>query len=106
SSFADFFDIDWEAGNGRVLLPWLEGAMHAALDRGDAALRHDGSTQRLHAHVGTVRVPLAAASYAAVLGGDGGGAAPDLQALAARFDAARTAAEFDAARDALAEAVA
>lgn len=106
SSFAGFFDIDWEAGNGRVLLPWLEGAVHAALDRGDAALRHDAETRRLYVHVAAVRVPLSAASYADVLAGDHGNAHPELHSLSAHFEAARTAAEFDAAREMLADAVA
>ena len=44
SPHADFFDIDWEAGGGRLALPVLDGGLHQALEtRGVHAVNQDGA---------------------------------------------------------------
>ncbi|MEW2619413.1 malto-oligosyltrehalose synthase [Streptomyces sp. NPDC048106] len=59
SPYARWFDIDWDAGGGRLLLPVLGGPLGAEL----AHLTVDGEVLRLHDHVlplraGTERLPL------------------------------------------------
>ncbi|MER7917301.1 MULTISPECIES: malto-oligosyltrehalose synthase [unclassified Streptomyces] len=59
SAYASWFDIDWDAGGGRVLLPVLGAPLGAEL----AHLRVDGDTLRLRDQVlplraGTERLPL------------------------------------------------
>ncbi len=59
SPYARWFDIDWEAGGGRVLLPFLGGRLGDELER----LRVDGDVLRYHDHAfplreGTARLPL------------------------------------------------
>ncbi|CAK7280038.1 malto-oligosyltrehalose synthase [Streptomyces misionensis] len=59
SPYARWFDIDWEAGDGRVLLPVLGGPLGTQLEH----LRVDGDVLRCHDHVlplreGTARLPL------------------------------------------------
>ncbi|MFD4629245.1 malto-oligosyltrehalose synthase [Streptomyces sp. NPDC058284] len=59
SPYAGWFDIDWEAGGGRVLLPFLGGRLGDELGQ----LRVDGDVLRYHEHAfplreGTARLPL------------------------------------------------
>ncbi|NKI44499.1 malto-oligosyltrehalose synthase [Streptomyces physcomitrii] len=59
AAHAHWFDIDWEAGGGRVLLPVLGGPLGGELDR----LRVDGEELRYHEHrfplrPGTAGLPL------------------------------------------------
>ncbi|WP_416978279.1 malto-oligosyltrehalose synthase [Streptomyces sp. T028] len=59
SPYARWFDIDWEAGGGRLLLPVLGGPVGAELER----LRVDGGVLRYYDHVlplreGTAELPL------------------------------------------------
>ena len=59
SPYARWFDIDWEAQDGQVLLPVLGGPLGSVLDE----LRVDGDVLRYHDHVfplreGTARLPL------------------------------------------------
>ncbi|MEU1016281.1 malto-oligosyltrehalose synthase [Streptomyces sp. NPDC005898] len=59
SPYARWFDIDWEAGGGRVLLPFLGGRLGEEL----ASLRVDGDVLRYHEHAfplreGTEGLPL------------------------------------------------
>ncbi|MGV9353567.1 malto-oligosyltrehalose synthase [Streptomyces misionensis] len=59
SPYARWFDIDWAAGDGRVLLPVLGGPLGTQLEH----LRVDGDVLRCHDHVlplraGTARLPL------------------------------------------------
>ncbi|MFF1376252.1 malto-oligosyltrehalose synthase [Streptomyces sp. NPDC058308] len=59
SPYARWFDIDWEAGGGRVLLPFLGGRVGDELGH----LRVDGDTLRYHEHAfplreGTATLPL------------------------------------------------
>ncbi|MGW8730319.1 malto-oligosyltrehalose synthase [Streptomyces sp. NPDC055808] len=60
SPYASWFDIDWEGGDGRVLLPVLAGPLGAELDRltveGDV-LRH--GEMRFPLREGTAGLPLA-----------------------------------------------
>ena len=41
SRYADFFDIDWDALDGKVLAPFLDGTPEALLERGDLKLVRD-----------------------------------------------------------------
>ncbi|MEU1145836.1 malto-oligosyltrehalose synthase [Streptomyces sp. NPDC005863] len=59
SPYAHWFDIDWQAGDGRVLLPVLGGRLGDEL----AHFRVDGTTLRYHEHEfplrdGTEKLPL------------------------------------------------
>ncbi|MEU7580272.1 malto-oligosyltrehalose synthase [Streptomyces sp. NPDC041068] len=59
SPYARWFDVDWEAGGGRVLLPFLGGRVGDELGR----LRVDGQVLRYHEHAfpireGTEELPL------------------------------------------------
>ncbi|THC49272.1 malto-oligosyltrehalose synthase [Streptomyces sp. A1499] len=59
SAYAHWFDIDWEAGGGRVLLPVLGGRLGDEL----GVLRVDGDVLRYHEHAfpireGTAGLPL------------------------------------------------
>ncbi|GAB2906781.1 malto-oligosyltrehalose synthase [Streptomyces mayteni] len=59
SRFARWFDIDWPAGHGRVLLPVLGGPLETELDRlkvTDGALRY--WDHRFPLRTGTERLPL------------------------------------------------
>ncbi|HWH27165.1 MAG TPA: malto-oligosyltrehalose synthase [Pseudolysinimonas sp.] len=40
SLYADFFDIDWEAGDGRLRIPVLDESISDAIAAGDLQLRH------------------------------------------------------------------
>ncbi|WP_399931516.1 malto-oligosyltrehalose synthase [Streptomyces kanamyceticus] len=51
SPYARWFDIDWEAGGGRVLLPFLGGRLGDEL----TALRVDGDVLRYHEHAFPIR---------------------------------------------------
>ncbi|MGV9877802.1 malto-oligosyltrehalose synthase [Streptomyces sp. NPDC003006] len=51
SPYARWFDIDWDAGGGRVLLPFLGGRLGDEL----TALRVDGDVLRYHEHVFPIR---------------------------------------------------
>ena len=108
SEFADWFDIDWDAGDGRLLLPWLPAPLADLARDADLALGWDGERQRIHLHAGgSLRVPLAAAGYALALSPQGPEAdLGPLARLAAMFATARDRTGFDAARGALAAALA
>ncbi|MFI1678345.1 malto-oligosyltrehalose synthase [Streptomyces sp. NPDC020607] len=59
SPYAHWFDIDWDAGGGRVLLPFLGGRLGEELGQ----LRVDGDVLRYHEHAfplreGTAALPL------------------------------------------------
>ncbi|MYZ17521.1 malto-oligosyltrehalose synthase, partial [Streptomyces sp. SID337] len=59
SSYARWFDIDWDAGGGRVLMPFLGGRLGDELGQ----LRVDGNVLRYHEHAfpireGTAGLPL------------------------------------------------
>ncbi|MFH8610488.1 malto-oligosyltrehalose synthase [Streptomyces sp. NPDC018029] len=59
SPYARWFDIDWDAGGGRVLLPFLGGRLGDELGQ----LRVDGAVLRYHEHAfpireGTAELPL------------------------------------------------
>ena len=41
SHYADFFDIDWDALDGKVLAPFLDGVPESLLERGDLKLVRD-----------------------------------------------------------------
>ena len=56
SPFAESFDIDWEAGGGRLLIPVLGETLEQAAATG--ALRIEGDELRYHEH----RYPLAPGS--------------------------------------------
>ncbi|MGW0537202.1 malto-oligosyltrehalose synthase [Streptomyces sp. NPDC003032] len=51
SPYARWFDIDWDAGGGRVLLPFLGGRLGDEL----TALRVDGDVLRYHEHAFPIR---------------------------------------------------
>lgn len=52
SEFARFFDIDWVAGGGRVMLPVLGGPLEEVLDRGEisVSVEHGEAVLRYHEH--------------------------------------------------------
>ncbi|MDP9023101.1 MAG: alpha-amylase family glycosyl hydrolase, partial [Actinomycetota bacterium] len=64
SAQASSFDIDWEAGDGRVVLPILGRPLDEAIDAGDITLALDDDG--LHLHVPGDRLPLDPATYADV----------------------------------------
>ena len=97
SEFAGWFDIDWDAGGNRVLLPWLPAPLADLVEEADLSLHWDGPQGRLLLHAGELRVPLGAASYATVLSG----ADPTLDLVAQQFARAQDRGGFDAARAAL-----
>ena len=100
SVFSHYFDIDWDGGNGRVLLPWLTGTLDACVADGDAALRWDPAAGRLFLHAGPARVPLGARHYGEALADLGA----ELQPLRDAFSRADGPAAFEAARAQLAAA--
>ncbi|MDF2146209.1 malto-oligosyltrehalose synthase [Knoellia sp. p5-6-4] len=61
SEFAHWFDIDWEAGDGRVLMPVLGAALEEVLADGELAVEHSGGQNgdetvvRYHDHQFPVR---------------------------------------------------
>ncbi len=57
SRFADWFDIDWEAGGGRLVLPVLAAPRRACLERGEVRLEEEDGRVQLRA--GGLRLPLA-----------------------------------------------
>src|SRR5690606_29433335 len=67
SEFAGWFDIAWDEGEGRLLLPWLPAPLADLVADADLALRWDPDTKRLYLHSGELRVPLGAATYASVV---------------------------------------
>ena len=42
SPFATFFDVDWEAGGGRLVLPVLGDPLDSVLERGELRIERDG----------------------------------------------------------------
>lgn len=64
SPYARWFDIDWEAGGGRVLLPVLAGRIGQERDRFEVGARGDGTPvlrygeQEFPLREGTARLPL------------------------------------------------
>ncbi len=71
STYADFFDIDWDPPDvtlkGRVLAPFLGGAYGECLERGDLKLRFDDTDGRLFVEYFEHRFPIAPRDYPAVL---------------------------------------
>lgn len=65
SRFATWFDIDWDAGGGRVVLPVLREGYGAALDAGALELRPDGAGFAVWAH-GTHKLPVRPQDHAAI----------------------------------------
>jgi len=65
SDYAPFFDIDWQAAGGRVLLPILEHRYGRELEAGKLSVRFAG--QRLGLGYGEIRLPLRPASQAEIL---------------------------------------
>lgn len=61
SSFADAFDIDWDAGDGQVLLPVLGDDLEAVIARGEITLDTTAGTAAYYERV----YPLAPGSFAA-----------------------------------------
>jgi malto-oligosyltrehalose synthase len=57
SRFAGWYDVDWEAGRGRIVLPVLDAPRRACLDRGEIRLERAGGEVRLRA--GGLLLPLA-----------------------------------------------
>jgi (1->4)-alpha-D-glucan 1-alpha-D-glucosylmutase len=60
SRYAKFFDVDWEACNGRILLPILGGELPAILDQG--LIRLSCQEDRLGLQYGETVLPLTPAS--------------------------------------------
>lgn len=84
SRFADWFDIDWQAGGGRVVLPVLGEGYGAALDSGALELREDGAGYAIWAH-DTHRLPVRPEDHAAIrTAGVGSFRNAELDALIAR----------------------
>ncbi|MBV8397228.1 MAG: malto-oligosyltrehalose synthase, partial [Acetobacteraceae bacterium] len=88
SSFAEYFDIDWEPADptlrGRVLAPFLGTSYGEALEGGDLVLRFDPESGRLYVSAyDTHCFPIDPRQYATVLR-EGQGAFDD---IAARFSA-------------------
>jgi len=61
SEFASWFDVDWEAQDGKVLVPVLGGSVDGVLDAGELRVSRDGGTRgdewvvRYHEHAFPVR---------------------------------------------------
>jgi (1->4)-alpha-D-glucan 1-alpha-D-glucosylmutase len=66
SRFAGWFDIDWQAEGGRVVVPVLGEAFGPALEAGALALRHEAGHFAIWAH-DTHCLPVAPRSYALLL---------------------------------------
>ena len=66
SLYASYFDIDWKAGNGKVVLPVLGAEYQQILDNGELQvhLEQEGFVLRYWDH----RFPISTRSYASVLG--------------------------------------
>ena len=88
STYAHWFDIDWNAADpaltGKILLPFLGAPYGEALSNGQVALRFDESTGAFWFSHYSQRFPLAPSTYAEVLAAD-----PALRRMAAgRLDVA------------------
>ncbi|MDP8928932.1 MAG: malto-oligosyltrehalose synthase, partial [Actinomycetota bacterium] len=68
SAWAASFDIDWEAGDGRVVLPILGRPEREALERGEIRIALDEAG--LHVAYHDTRLPLDPATYPLVLEGE------------------------------------
>jgi len=67
SPYAAFFDIDWQAQDGRVLLPILGCSYGQALAQGDIVLRYDAQDGAFAAWYFDHRLPIRVADYAEIL---------------------------------------
>ena len=67
SPHARAFDIDWQAQNGRVLVPILGGPYEETLKAGDIELRYDPHEGSLSAWYFEHRLPMALPCYPAIL---------------------------------------
>ncbi|MFT3975005.1 MAG: malto-oligosyltrehalose synthase [Amaricoccus sp.] len=84
SRFAGWFDIDWQAGGGRVVLPVLGDGYGAALESGALELRADDAGFSVWAH-DTHRLPVRPQDHAAIrAAGIAAFRGPALDALIAR----------------------
>lgn len=83
SRFAHWFDIDWRAGDGKVVLPVLGEGYAAALAAGALELRPDGDGFSIWAH-GAHRLPIRPEDHKAIVA-EGVGAFKG-EALAALID--------------------
>jgi (1->4)-alpha-D-glucan 1-alpha-D-glucosylmutase len=57
SAYADWFDVDWEAEKGRILLPWLPEPLRQSLANGHVRL--EGCRARARLRCGALALPLA-----------------------------------------------
>lgn len=69
SPVAPFFDIDWDAGNGKVLLPILGDQYGAVLMKGEIRVRFDAADGTISAWYWDHRFPIAPTDYAELLQG-------------------------------------
>jgi (1->4)-alpha-D-glucan 1-alpha-D-glucosylmutase len=67
SPVAPFFDIDWDSGNGKVLLPVLGDQYGAILTKGEIQLRFEAATGTISAWYWDHRFPIAPSDYAELL---------------------------------------
>jgi malto-oligosyltrehalose synthase len=71
SHYARFFDIDWEANNGKIALPVLGSSLEECLAKGDVKLGRDDKTGWLAiVAYGEKRYPLSSESHARLAGDD------------------------------------
>jgi (1->4)-alpha-D-glucan 1-alpha-D-glucosylmutase len=66
---APFFDIDWDVGNGKVLLPVLGDQYGAVLLKGEVRVRFNAAEGTVSAWYWDHRFPIAPADYAELLQG-------------------------------------
>jgi (1->4)-alpha-D-glucan 1-alpha-D-glucosylmutase len=69
SPVAPFFDIDWDAGSGKVLLPILGDQYGAILVKGEIRVRFDAAEGTIAAWYWDRRFPIAPTDYAELLQG-------------------------------------
>jgi (1->4)-alpha-D-glucan 1-alpha-D-glucosylmutase len=69
SPVAPFFDIDWDAGHGKVLLPILGDQYGAIIAKGEIELRFDAATGSISAWYYEHRFPISPNDYAELLQG-------------------------------------
>ncbi|MCW2248735.1 (1-_4)-alpha-D-glucan 1-alpha-D-glucosylmutase [Azospirillum fermentarium] len=67
SPFAPFFDIDWEARQGKVLLPFLGDHYGTVLERGELQARFDADRGAFSVWYHSHRLPIAVRHYARLL---------------------------------------
>jgi (1->4)-alpha-D-glucan 1-alpha-D-glucosylmutase len=67
SRYADYFDIDWNAFGGKVLVPILDDQYGIVLERGDLALRFSPDDGELSLWFYEHRLPIRPASYPQLL---------------------------------------